>query len=1190
MRSWPAATLALMAIGCSAVCGQAAPEADPLADLRQLFRTDPATAFEEAARRFEAPKAAGDLDGMMAIIRVVAPEAARCYYVRVLDDMSDAAAPVAREGGNWATLGELLWSGAQAWYACRDGIEWKCLLWSHLRAFALTVEAAAAYERAGAVPEAVAALLPQAQASLDAWQPNGEGYAWLARYGDYRNALFDIGTADNEGRDSEAVALALGVLQRLAEETDSARVAGVLAQVAPLTGLRGGEVLIPHVRRLYRPEYWTEWWGGARSVWAGCALGWSGRDDVLLDTFYWAFGQHDPRLGVGADSASAVSFGAKLVAFGREEEAVALLRRWLDFIDQVDFVSAIAPYMDAACPALEGLLAPDMRRRLLDLRCRLALHPRRDGGPQPGFLRALSRSTLGLPPAEQAAMALEAALRALRTAVQFERPEQVAEGMGIAAGFFDQAGRPDLAEQARALAEALRQSQPRSLLEVALVASQAAAGEGKWEQVVEHLEPAVSARGPAPERSVLQAWMLLAQAQGQLGRSGDAGNSLGAAQFVLRSMDLPPAERVSYLLSLAALSADATQKKQFLTEAGQAARESGLGLMEEGIAQQLVDQALGSGDLGTAREALLDIVQRQEQKRDRLAFDPLLRQQWFADSLGPYRKLLRVAALQGDAALALSCAEHMRSRALLDQLGWRKVDLAVSAQLPPELQGRLAALREARRQAYGLLNRAVGGSDTELEGEARGAYIPIRGWYIPIRGPLDEGKPLSAEEQTQLKGLLAELAREETALESAIRERIPAYAAASQVQLPAGEELAAAVSGPGLGVLEYTLCDEGLVCVALHGGQAPQVKVIAESGEALWERIGRFREAIWREGRGEEPSAPAPADGSGPPVPPAAAAVQARELYDLLVLPFSAMLEGAERLWVVADGALQLVPFGALRDGAGQYLAQRFAVAATPSLSLALWSRGARQAPEQSALIVAAPDTGAVELPTGDGGERGAYIPIRGMYLPIRGAYNPIRGEGGVSDALLAMASVPLPGAKAEGEQLAQQLAGAELLTGAAATKAALLQAGSTADILHIATHGYADPEVPEFSGVLLAGTGPEQPYEVLTAQEVYLWDLRARLVTLSACQTGLGQTVEGEGLLGLTRAFIYAGAQDVLCSLWPVSDESTAKLMTGLYAALQQGATVEAALQQAQQSLLADPATSHPFYWAGFIAVRGPE
>ncbi len=106
---------------------------------------------------------------------------------------------------------------------------------------------------------------------------------------------------------------------------------------------------------------------------------------------------------------------------------------------------------------------------------------------------------------------------------------------------------------------------------------------------------------------------------------------------------------------------------------------------------------------------------------------------------------------------------------------------------------------------------------------------------------------------------------------------------------------------------------------------------------------------------------------------------------------------------------------------------------------------------------------------------------------------------------------------------------------------------------------------------------------------EVYTWPVKARLVTLSACQTALGRDVEGEGILGLSRAFIYAGAQDVVCSLWPVSDESARALMTAFYEALAGGASVEQALQSGQNALPHSGDKAHPFYWAGFIAVRGP-
>ena len=186
------------------------------------------------------------------------------------------------------------------------------------------------------------------------------------------------------------------------------------------------------------------------------------------------------------------------------------------------------------------------------------------------------------------------------------------------------------------------------------------------------------------------------------------------------------------------------------------------------------------------------------------------------------------------------------------------------------------------------------------------------------------------------------------------------------------------------------------------------------------------------------------------------------------------------------------------------------------------------------------------------------------------------------------MAKIPLPGAKAEGEVISQWMKGTLLLTGRDAGKERVLKEANDAGILHLATHGYADPDFPDFSGVLLAGTG-DNPYSVLTAQEVYGMQLRAKLVVLSACQTALGKDVAGEGLLGFARAFLYAGAQDVICSLWPVSDESTKVLMEYFYQGLAQGKTPEESLQQAQAALLHNKATAPPFYWAGFVLMHGP-
>ena len=112
----------------------------------------------------------------------------------------------------------------------------------------------------------------------------------------------------------------------------------------------------------------------------------------------------------------------------------------------------------------------------------------------------------------------------------------------------------------------------------------------------------------------------------------------------------------------------------------------------------------------------------------------------------------------------------------------------------------------------------------------------------------------------------------------------------------------------------------------------------------------------------------------------------------------------------------------------------------------------------------------------------------------------------------------------------------------------------------------------------------PGEENGLLQAWEIFeQLRIDADLVTLSACETALGNDVAGEGLVGLTRAFHYAGARTVLASLWAVSDDSTSVLMTKVYAQLRAGATKDEALRQAQLDAIARPATAAPFHWAAF-------
>jgi CHAT domain-containing protein len=157
------------------------------------------------------------------------------------------------------------------------------------------------------------------------------------------------------------------------------------------------------------------------------------------------------------------------------------------------------------------------------------------------------------------------------------------------------------------------------------------------------------------------------------------------------------------------------------------------------------------------------------------------------------------------------------------------------------------------------------------------------------------------------------------------------------------------------------------------------------------------------------------------------------------------------------------------------------------------------------------------------------------------------------------------------------------LLEGASATEGALRSALPHVKVLHLATHALVDEERPDRSGLALTPGGAGND-GILQMREIYGLDLDAALVTLSACQTALGREVTGEGLVGLSRAFFYAGADAVTASLWSVNDRSTAELMTLVYGRLREGASIEAALAGAKRALLAGERTRHPYYWAAFI------
>lgn len=163
------------------------------------------------------------------------------------------------------------------------------------------------------------------------------------------------------------------------------------------------------------------------------------------------------------------------------------------------------------------------------------------------------------------------------------------------------------------------------------------------------------------------------------------------------------------------------------------------------------------------------------------------------------------------------------------------------------------------------------------------------------------------------------------------------------------------------------------------------------------------------------------------------------------------------------------------------------------------------------------------------------------------------------------------------------------VLLGSEATESAFKNAVGGQSVVHLATHGWIHPNEPGSSALIMGAGGGEDG--LLQFREILRLPLAADLVTLSACQSALGEVVTGEGMVGLARAFFYAGTDSVVATLWNVDDAASAEFMGLFYSALREGLTKAKALRRARVELRADPRYRHPYYWAPYVVLgRGED
>jgi CHAT domain-containing protein/Tfp pilus assembly protein PilF len=474
-----------------------------------------------------------------------------------------------------------------------------------------------------------------------------------------------------------------------------------------------------------------------------------------------------------------------------------------------------------------------------------------------------------------------------------------------------------------------------------------------------------------------------------------------------------------------------------------------------------------------------------------------------------------------------------------------------------------------------------------------------------------------SDQQVKAVGVeISDLTSQYQSLEGQIRISSPDYAALTQPQPLSAKQVQEQLLDPDTLLLEYSLgadrshvfavSRESLLVFEL----APR-KQIEKSALQLYRLLTARNRNISRETEVQRYRRLARAD--------AAYTQSAAELSRMILAPVAQQIEG-KRLLVIADGALHYIPFAALPAPEAARLpkhlkqaplALHHEIVNLPSASVlaVLRERQARRQPAPKAVAVLADPVFASDdrrvkhiyvartaqragqapgqpkpQETDRQKDRPSDFPDSSLELLTRSASDIGLTRSG---ATLRLPRLVFTRREAEAiMEVTPKGLGLRAVDFDASRELAASQELARYRIVHFATHGLLDSEHPELSGLVLSLVDERGRSQdgFMQLQDIYNLDLPADLVVLSACETGLGKEISGEGLIGLTRGFMYAGATRVVSTLWKVNDFATAKLMKAFYKSMEQeGKRPAQALREAQLSMIQDRRWSAPYYWAGF-------